>query len=534
MNHGVINFDVIERKYRVVLETILAKKANRQKTIIIVLIFSVFSYILLPFGFVRSEFFPKSGQEFLYLSLELPSGTNNVQTKKEALSILEDVRKNPDVSYATATLKLGVDPGRGFASGSENTALITIVLPTMHDQKRSSIQIADDFRAKYKDYQKGTISVIEESGGPPAGSDLQIKLSGDDLAVLDAYADKLQAHLKNQSTVINVSKSVKSGTSKIVFVPDAQRLLDAEITPDQLGLWLRTYASGFTLEKDAKLQQGTDEKQDIVLRTTTTPQTAEQAGTILIPTENGPVSLISLGHFELRPNPSLITREDGKRTISVTAGVKQGVSATEKSQELGTFADAMGLPEGYTWTTGGANEENERSVTSIMQAMLLSFFLIIVTMVLQFSSFRKALIVMLVIPLSISGVFIIFALTKTPLGFPALIGVLALFGIVVKNSILIVDKINQNLRSKMHFREAIVDAAESRLEPITLTTFATIAGLIPITISDPFWRGLGGAIIAGLTFSGITMLFFVPVVYYLVFQKEEGQTEKSKTLNPKS
>jgi multidrug efflux pump subunit AcrB len=86
----------------------------------------------------------------------------------------------------------------------------------------------------------------------------------------------------------------------------------------------------------------------------------------------------------------------------------------------------------------------------------------------------------------------------------------------------------------MHFREAIVDAAESRLEPITLTTFATIAGLIPITISDPFWRGLGGAIIAGLTFSGITMLFFVPVVYYLVFQKEEGQTEKSKTLNPKS
>lgn len=522
MNHGVINFETVERRYRRIVDRILAKKVNRRKTVIAVIIFSIFSYLLLPLGFVKNEFFPKAEQEFLYLSLELPTGTNINVTKKEVLNILNDVRQNPDITFATATLKLGVDPGRGFAGSSENNALITIVLPDLKDQKRTSLQIAEDLRQKYKGYQKGTLSVIEESGGPPAGSDLQIKLSGENLATLDTYADKVQDYLRNQTGVINVSKSIKSGTSKIVFVPDSQRLLDASITQDQLGLWLRTYASGFTLEKDAKLQKGTEEKQDIVLRTSFKPQTAQNASTIVIPTEKGSVPLISLGEFVLRPNPSLITREDGKRTISVTAGVRTGVSATEKNADLEKFADSLNLPEGYEWSTGGVNEENERSVTSIMQAMLLSFFLIIVTMVLQFSSFRKALIVMLVIPLSISGVFIIFALTHTPLGFPALIGVLALFGIVVKNSILIVDKINQNLKQKMHYREAIVDAAESRLEPITLTTFATIAGLIPITISDPFWRGLGGAIIAGLTFSGATMLVFIPVVYYLVFQKEEG------------
>ena len=156
--------------------------------------------------------------------------------------------------------------------------------------------------------------------------------------------------------------------------------------------------------------------------------------------------------------------------------------------------------------------------------MVLSFFLIIVTMVVQFSSFRRAVIVMLVIPLSVSGVFIVFALTKIPLSFPALIGILALFGIVVKNSILIVDKIVKNEQTGMKLSDAIADASASRLEPIALTSLCTIIGLIPITLSNPLWLGLGGAIIAGLTFSGTIMLFFIPVVYYLLFKGCEKKT----------
>jgi len=133
---------------------------------------------------------------------------------------------------------------------------------------------------------------------------------------------------------------------------------------------------------------------------------------------------------------------------------------------------------------------------------------------------------MLVIPLSIAGVFIIFGLTKTPLSFPALIGLLALFGIVVKNSILVVDKIINNIKAGIPFVDAIVDGSASRLEAIALTTFATIMGLLPITFSDPVWQGLGGAIISGLAFSGTIMLFFIPVVYYIMFVNEEGKAQK--------
>lgn len=527
LNHGVINFETVEKKYRNLIDRILSNPALRKKTMIVVILFSLFSYLLLPLGFVKNEFFPKGDQEYLYLSLELPSGANVERTEKEMIQILNDVRKIENISFVTGTPRLGIDPGRGFEAANDNTALITILLP--HNGNVSSIDLANQLREKYQNYQKGTVSVVEVSEGPPAGSDLQIKLSGENLQTLDRYADRLQSFLERQNGVTNVSKSIKPGTSKIVFIPDSQKLLSAGITQEQLALSMRTYASGFTLQEDANLQEDSDDAQNIVLRTSTAQQTAQNTATITIPTQTGTVPLISLGRFELRPNPTLITREDGKRTISVSASVTGAISATEANVQLEAFADTLNLPDGYAWTTGGVNEENDRSVQSILQAMLLSFFLIIVTMVLQFSSFRKALIVMLVIPLSISGVFIIFALTNTPLSFPALIGVLALFGIVVKNAILIVDKINQNLKENMEFREAIVDASESRLEPITLTSFATIVGLIPITLSDPLWRGLGGAIMAGLFFSGTLMLLFIPVVYYAFFNKSEGRkTKKTK------
>ncbi|GIW59830.1 MAG: hypothetical protein KatS3mg087_0896 [Patescibacteria group bacterium] len=142
-----------------------------------------------------------------------------------------------------------------------------------------------------------------------------------------------------------------------------------------------------------------------------------------IPTQNGLVNVTELGSFETVYNPTVISKG---RTVSVrlavSAGLAEGVNATERNRDLESFADGLQLPSGYFWQTGGVNEENVRSVQSILQAMGLSAFLIFATMVLQFGSFRKAILVLLVIPPAISGVFVLFALTGTPLSFPALIG----------------------------------------------------------------------------------------------------------------
>ncbi|MGI8419012.1 MAG: efflux RND transporter permease subunit [Candidatus Levyibacteriota bacterium] len=522
-DQGIISFDIISEKYRYVINAILSRQTNRRKLLWMVIIFSVCSYLLLPLGFVRNEFFPASAQESFQIQLELPAGTNSDQTQKEAIRILNDVRKFPEVQFAQLSVGSGAETGNGPGRGGSNIATITVVLPETSKQKISSLDIAQEVRDHYASYQPGKISVIEASGGPPAGSDVQMKLFGTDLAALDGYANKLESFLQKQPGVTNVDKSIKSGTSKIVFVPDYQKMIDAGVTQDQVGQWLRTYASGSTLDSKVKLEQGNTQNQDIVLRTDTNPQTIEGLGSIMVPTTTDSVPLLSLGNLTIKPNPTLITREGGKRTISVSAGVTKGYSVSQANANLEKYADTLNLPDGYSWSTGGANQQNQESVTSILQAMVLSFMLIIITMVLQFHSFRKALIVMLVIPLSVSGVFIVFAVTQTPLSFPALIGILALFGIVVKNSILIVDKINQNLHAGLEYKTAIIDASESRLEPIALTSFAAILGLIPITLSNALWQGLGGAIIAGLMFSGSIMLFLIPVVYYIIFNNSEGR-----------
>lgn len=515
-SEGVISFDKIARRYKILIEEILEVKANRRMAILMVIIFSVFSFALLPLGFVRNEFFPKTDVDLLYASVEYPPGTNISQTKKEALTLLEDVKEVSGVKYVSLNLGTVINQMSGRTQGSgSNVALFSINLK----QKNSSL-IAQTLREKYSEYQSGKLSIMEVSGGPPAGADVQIKILGDDLGVLDQKAIQIMSFLNGQPGIANIDKSIKAGTSKLSFTPDKSLLAQNNIGLDQLGFWLRLYASG--IKSDTNKFPGEDDNHDITLRLSPQSSTVEGISQIIIPTQNGNIPLSSLGKISLAANPTLITREDGQRTMSVSAAIKRGFSISSTNTNLEKYAsESLALPEDYSWKTGGVNEENENSVQSILRAMFLSFMLIIVTMVIQFSSFRRALIVMLVIPLSISGVFIIFSLTKTPLSFPALIGILALFGIVVKNSILLVDKIVANEKLKMPLILAISSASASRLEPIALTSIATILGLIPITLTDPLWRGLGGAIIAGLSFSGITMLVFIPVVYYIAYQNSK-------------
>jgi HAE1 family hydrophobic/amphiphilic exporter-1 len=528
LDTGMISFQRLSNLYKRIIQRILRSPEARKKVVIAVAVFSVFSFLLFPFGFVKSEFFPKQDSDYLSVSVALPAGTSLQVSNTEALDLAEQLKSIPEVSFVIADIGKSSSVFLSSTGGSFNNISLSIELLESSKRHKSSADIAQLIRQKLAGYQKGKVSIAEQTGGPPAGADVQIKLFGPDLNVLDTYANKVEDYLAKQTGVADVDKSIKPGTSKLVFVPDQAKLSQNSLSQDQIGYWLRLYASGFS-SSTIKLPDDNNLKKDITIRMNSETQRAEDITTLNIPTTQGSLPLNYLGDFKLESNPTLISREGGKRTISVTASVTAGHSATQINSKLADFANtSLNLPQNYSWSTGGANEENQKSTLSVLKAMLISIVLIIITMIVQFNSFRKALIVILVIPLSISGVFILFALTQTSLSFPALIGVLALFGIVVKNSILLVDKIIANNKAGMEFTESISDAAASRLEAIALTSLATIMGLIPITLSNPLWRGLGGAIIAGLTFSGTIMLFFIPVVYYLIFQSSEGNTKKTK------
>lgn len=526
IHDGLFSLGDFSAVYKVKINRILRSKIARRKTVFAVVIFFLFAIALLPAGLVKNEFFPKADQDFFYIGIELPAGTNSTVTREEAIALAPRIIDTLSVyDFLQIQTGLTITPEGGIsASSGDNTILYTISLPPEKNRSESSIDIAQSVRESLATYDQGEVSVVELSGGPPAGADVVIQFYGDDLDTLENLAGETQDFLKNNPGITTTDISSESGSAKIVFIPDTSLLATQNSGIANTGNALRIFTNGLDVKDDQSFSDLADTR-DVVLRYTNEIQNLGHLGSF---SAQG-YSLLNDGTFVLRPNPTVIDRKDGKRVLSVSAGVAQGYPVTDMNAQAQEFVESLDLPEGYSWTTGGANEENNDSVASILQAMLLAFVLILITLVIQLRSYRKSLIVLLVIPLALSGVFIVFALTGTPLSFPALIGVLALFGIVVNNSIILVDKINLNLRSGMRTRSAVADASASRLEPIVLGSLTTIVGLIPITLSDPLWQGLGGAIISGLLFSGTIMLFFIPVVYVMWF----GDDEPKETIHQK-
>jgi multidrug efflux pump subunit AcrB len=519
--HGLAGY------YERILRKVLGSQKLRRKVIAIVIVVFIFSIVLVPLGFVKNTFFPKTDEDVIFVELELPSGATNEKTASEAQNVLTKLSEIDNIDFITTEIGRQAMSDSTQTQGESNQALFSLILKD--DRVDTSFDIAQSIRDQFKEYPGGDITVVERTGGPPVGADIAITLSGDDLAILQSSADTVLTYLQRQDGVTDVGKSINPGVSKLSFIPNLPELAEHNLTVDQIGLWLRTYISGFILDQ---AEITSDKPEDIVFRFSDKTITPEELSQLSIPVQGGGddsqlVPLLSLGILKLTTNPTVITRTDSERTISITGAVEPGFNPVEISQKLGQFADSeLDLPSGYTWSTGGVNEENTEAVQSIILAMLLAFVLILGTMVIQFKSYRQAIIVILVIPLAMSGVFIIFALTGTPLSFPALIGILALFGIVVNNSIMMVEKINQNLETGMGFVHALSEGAASRLEPILFTSVTAIIGLIPITLSDPLWQGLGGAIIAGLTFSGTIALLFIPVVYSMWFAGEYASRDR--------
>jgi len=513
---GLINFDIISSKYNKVLSKIVHSKSARRKTIIAVILFSLFSYMLLPLGLLKNEFFPAAPSDELYVTVDFPSGTNQKILEAETKKLSSVIQEHPDIKYVSG--QYGGGQNEFNISGDIN---LTITLIDEDKRAKNSIEIASEIRDGFKNYPNGEFTVIEQSGGPPVGDDIVITILGPELETLNSITNQISSFMNNQAGITNVKSTITPGIGKLTFIPNRQSISNNSIQLDSIAFSIRNYISG--IQADEIRVNGENLPIQLRIDDNSSP---DSLGLISIDSPNGFIPLNELGEFRLENSPTQISREDQKRSISIFGSVLSGYNIPEENQKILDHIESLNLPDGYSLKTGGVNEENQNSINSILQAMGASAILILITIVIQLGSFRKAIIVMLVIPLAVSGVFIIFALFGIPISFPALIGLLALFGIVVNNSIVMIDTINKNLNNKISFGKSIVDGASSRLEPIFLTSITTIIGLIPITLSDPLWQGLGGAIIAGLTFSGVIMLFFIPVVYYLIYS---GEYEKKNT-----
>ena len=530
--HGIVNFHRFLPIYESSLRHYIFDKKRRRLVLILVGVAFFASIGLVVTGLVQSVFFPTQDAGYVYVDMRAPVGTNLAETDRRTRVIEGELVQNQELARAVSNMSTTIgaaspNSGNGFGAAgpsSSNVSNIVITLKDKADRTIASYVLADHLRAYLASTTDLEVNVSVPAGGPPAGSAFEAHISGDSLDTLTKIVNDFKPMVASIPGAINVSVSQKESVPQYTFELDPSKLEANSLNAAIVGSALREAVSGNELVKvivgDKEIQLLTTFDQSSL------PDLNAIQNLQILNTKGKPVFLKDVAAISLRPSVDVITRIDQKRTIVLGAGAD---SSTNGQAILAQFQKKLAsyhMPDGYTITYGGQNEQNAESVASVLRAMIIAMILIVSTLIVQFNSFRKAFIVLVPIPLALIGVFIGMAVFNVPLSFPGLIGILALFGIVVKNAIILVDKINLNIRFGIPFEDAIADAGRSRLEAIFITSICTIFGILPVTLSNELWRSLGGSIIFGLTLSSFLTLYIVPAFYLMWVKDRKTHTQE--------
>ncbi|MBW7954746.1 efflux RND transporter permease subunit [Candidatus Gracilibacteria bacterium] len=519
LDQGFISIHSLEQKYGDILENLIKTPKKLKKFLFGIFILFISAFLLPITGILKSNFFPATDADNFYVNLELEPGTKLEKTQKEVSYIENILRKEKDIeSFSTSVGTPTSSDGRGN-SNSEQYAIISVKLFSTDDgRKEKSYKIAQRIRDNLKDYKIGKVSIVEQSAGPGNSAAFEIKIAGEDFDTLDKITLDVKKTLSTIPGVIDITTSKKPLPFEFEISLDPSKLALYDLSIPQVATFLKNVIDG----SEASKIYNKDE--EIIIRTKFDPTLVDNFDKIKdlkIKNNKGiDVYLRDIVSQNFKSSIFSISRVDGERVVTISAGAKAGFNGTTIQASFDKKMKNYKLPTGYKFITGGESEENAKSIKSLGVSMMYGLICIIGLLVLLYDSYKQAFLVMITIPLSLIGVFFGLTLFGQPLSFPGMIGLVALFGIVVRNGIILFDKINQNLEEDIEFRESIIDAGISRLEPVLLTSICTVLGMIPLTLSNPTWTGLGLSIIFGLSTSTFFTLLVLPSLYYIFFRKK--------------
>ncbi len=539
---GVIKVEKVLHGYGNVLYGILRSKAKSYGVIVSVIILFVAAVSLPITGAIKSEFLPPADSEYLYINIEGPQGLITKKTKEFADKVQPLlVNEKAIESFSLVVGAAGVDMSHssefgGTGGGTPNKAQFAINLYPLKQRPKNEVagkveksyDIAARIRKNIAPIQGAKITVVEVAGGPPAGSDFEARLLGPDLKTLERQANLYKDILAKIPGTINEKTSITLNPGEFTLKLDPDQMQLRGITSAQVATLLRTAISGTDVTKILK------DGDDLTVRAEFDQNKIQDVNAItslvLFNSRGQPFKLGDIAKVSMDASLTTISHISQKRAVVISAAVEKPRLPAEILADFKVAIKEHPLPEGYSIVFGGQSDTNTESILSILRAMIVAIILIIGTLVIQFNSLRKSVMVLATIPLALTGVFIGLTAVGYTLSFPSLIGILALFGIVVKNAVIMVDKINLNLRVGIEFIDAIVDAAKSRMEAIFLTSVCTIIGMIPITVSSETWSGLGMSLIFGLLASTFLTLFVIPVLFSLLMKKSNNRDVRLREL----
>lgn len=525
---GLIRLDAILPYYERLMRLIFKRKVFSYLALLAVIVAFIGSLALPATGVLKPEFLPESDVLYMYINIEGAPGLISDLTKEVAEKVADSLFDEKIIkNFSMVVGNSGVNFSSFSATGNNNSnrAQIAIYLHDMEDRvilegkekPTKSYELAQRLRQKIAPIEGAKIEVVEVSGGPPSGSDFDATISGDDLVILEELANKYKAILSDIPGTVNEATSVSLNPGEFTFSLNYEQMLMRGLTVAQVASTLRTAISGSEVTKI--LGDGDDLAVTAEFKEDQIPTINALENLTL---SNGRGQVFRLGDISdvhLGSSLTVISRVDQKRVVGISSSIEEPRLPAEILAEFQEKLKENPLPDGYEFNFGGANETTNESILSIFNAMSVALMLIVVTMIIQFNSFRKTFIVLATIPLATTGVFYGLWAVGFNLSFPVLIGVLALFGIVINNAIILVEKISQNLAVGIEFEDSILDAAKMRLEAIFLTSIGTIIGMVPLTLSSDIWGGLGISLIFGLSASMFLTLLIVPILYFLMMKK---------------
>ena len=418
--------------------------------------------------------------------------------------------------------------GAGRSDSGPHVGEITIKAADQLVRERSGAEIFQDLRERVQSGVVGAVSMefSRQAMGPPSGRAVYVQVLGEDIVTLRRISNEMQSFLASINGVFDVTDSFQEGKDEVRVEVDEARAALYGLSVDSIGRTLRTAMDGTVV---ATVQEGDE---DIDVRVRYLPQyrrTIDDIATIRIPTTGG--DLVPFGNVaSLRRASGLgqIDRVDRERVIAVSADVDSNVITSVEANVLvaARFAGVGEQYPGYHLEFGGEAQDTAESLQSLFRAFIVALLIMYTILGAIFKSFTQPFVVLFAIPFSLIGVVAGFFVLNEPLTFMALFGIIALGGIVVNDSLLLVHFINETRARGTDRVYAIAISAKRRFRPVMLTTLSTVAGVFPLILVDSeasAWMApMALAIVCGLSFSTIMVLLLVPALYMINDDMQRG------------
>ncbi|MBI4490412.1 MAG: efflux RND transporter permease subunit, partial [Deltaproteobacteria bacterium] len=514
-------FGRMEEGYRGLLAWALGHKAR-----ILLGTLAVFMLSFLLVFRIDTELFPPSDEGEFGVSVRLPVGTRVEETLK-VIDVIQDIviREVPELRSVFG--RAGGGRGRGAIFGGRfsgpHTGNVRVRLVPHAERKRSSFEIMDALRPKLANFPGARINL--SSGGLVtrvitfgAEEPLDIEIQGYDLKTGTEKAAEIAELLRDVSGVTDIQISREEGVPEFKVEMDHQRIAALGLNPSQVASAVKSAVDG--TEASIYIDPVTGKENKIRVRYREEDrQEVEQLNRVFVKTDGRTIPLNNVAKLVPASSPTQIERKYQQRIIHVTANVS-GRGLGSVAQEVEQLLSQVEVPKDFNIRLSGAREEQEQAFRNLTLALVLAVALVYMVLASQYGSLLHPFVIMFSVPLGLIGVVWVLYATGTTLSIISFIGIIMMVGIVVSNSILLVEYTNQLRATGMALHEAVALAGKTRLRPVIMTSFTTVLGLLPLAL------GIGeGAeanaplaitVIGGLTVSTFMTLVFVPTLYTLL------------------